>query len=189
MPKTPPPNRRRQLPACDVSRLLHEDSPLRHFILVLSLLLVHPWTLASIDAVAADADRLDGIFPKSTLTIATPDARVHRFNVWVAGDDRHRQLGLMFVKDLGEDAGMLFIYPQSQPISMWMKNTVLSLDMLFVAADGRIANVVESTTPQSEKIIESKGPVLGVIELKAGTAKRLHIQAGARVEHPAFKSQ
>lgn len=152
--------------------------------LLLSFCLVHAWTLSV--AAESDAQRLDGIFPKSTLTIATPDARLHPFNVWVAADDAHRQLGLMHVKEMSDDAGMLFVYPQTQPIAMWMKNTILALDMLFVAADGRIANVVENTTPQSLKTIESKGPVLGVIELKAGTAKRLHITAGARVAHPAF---
>lgn len=154
----------------------------------MSLLLVHSWTIAASDDATTDARRLDGIFPKSTLTIATPDARVHPFNVWVAEDDAHRQLGLMYVKDMADDAGMLFVYPKTQQISMWMKNTVLSLDMLFVTADGRIANVVENTTPQSVKVIDSKGPVLGVIELKAGTAAKLHIRAGAIVSHPAFGS-
>lgn len=111
---------------------------------------------------------------------------MHTFNIWVADDDTHRQLGLMYVKEMADDAGMLFIYPKAQPISMWMKNTVLSLDMLFVAADGRIANVVENTTPQSTKIIDSRGAVVGVIELKAGMAAKLHIRAGAIVSHPAF---
>jgi len=144
--------------------------------------------VAAADDAAADAHRLDGLFPKSTLTIATPDARVHPFTIWVAEDDTHRQLGLMYVKEMADDAGMLFVYPKAQPISMWMKNTVLSLDMLFVAADGRIVNVVENTTPQSTKIIDSKGAVVGVIELKAGTAAKLHIRAGAIVSHPAFGS-
>lgn len=144
--------------------------------------------MAAADDAAADAHRLDGLFPKSTLTIATPDARVHPFTIWVAEDDTHRQLGLMYVKEMADDAGMLFVYPKAQPISMWMKNTVLSLDMLFVAADGRIVNVVENTTPQSTKIIDSKGAVVGVIELKAGTAAKLHIRAGAIVSHPAFGS-
>jgi uncharacterized membrane protein (UPF0127 family) len=142
--------------------------------------------VAAADDAAADAHRLDGLFPKSTLTVATPDARVHPFTIWVADDDTHRQLGLMYVKEMADDAGMLFIYPKAQPISMWMKNTVLSLDMLFVRADGHIANVVENTTPQSTKIIDSKGDVVGVIELKAGTAAKLHIRAGAIVSHPAF---
>lgn len=157
----------------------------------MSLLLVHPWGYAAAADPAlqnGDARRLDGLFPKSTLTIATPDARLHPFDVWVASDDAHRQLGLMHVSDMKDDAGMLFVYPKSQPIAMWMKNTILSLDMLFVAADGRVVNIAENTTPQSLAEIKSAGPVLGVIELKAGTAKRLHITAGARVTHPAFGS-
>lgn len=112
---------------------------------------------------------------------------MHTFNVWVADDDAHRELGLMHVKEMSDDAGMLFVYPRAQLIAMWMKNTLLSLDMLFVAPDGRIANVVENTTPQSLAEIKSKGSVLGVIELKAGTAAKLHIGAGAVVSHPAFK--
>ena len=156
---------------------------MRQLLVFLSLCLVLPCAFAADNA---DARRLDGIFPKAKLTIATPDARLHAFNVWVADDEPHRQLGLMHVNELADDAGMLFIFPGAQPIAMWMKNTILSLDMVFVSAEGVVVNVAESTTPQSLKTIESKGPVLGVIELKAGTAKRLHIGTGARVTHPAF---
>jgi uncharacterized protein len=81
---------------------------------------------------------------------------------------------------------MLFIYPAPQPISMWMKNTHIPLDMLFVAADGRVVTVVANTTPMSLKTIESGKAVTAVIELNAGTAARLHIAAGAQVIHPAF---
>lgn len=155
---------------------------MRQIIFILGLL----WALATPAGDNADARRLDGLFGRSTLTVATPDAKLHPFKVWVADNDQRRALGFMFVKELDDDAGMLFIFPQPQPISMWMKNTVLPLDMLFVAADGRIANVIENTVPQSLQTLNSNGIVLGVIELKAGTARRLHIAAGARVEHPAF---
>lgn len=137
----------------------------------------------------ADSRRLDGIFPRSTLTIATPDARLHTFKVWVADNDSRRSLGLMHVKELAADAGMLFIYPQPRQIAMWMKNTYLPLDMLFVAADGRVANVIANTVPHSLQTIESRAQVLGVIELKAGTAARLHIGAGARLQSPVFPAQ
>lgn len=138
---------------------------------------------------STDAAELDRIFRRSTLQIATPDARLHSFKIWIADDEQRRARGLMFVKHLGAEDGMLFVYPQPQPISMWMKNTYVSLDMLFVAADGKVVRVVEHTEPMSEKTIQSGGMVLGVIELPAGTAARLKIAQGARVLHSAFSDQ
>jgi uncharacterized protein len=137
----------------------------------------------------ADGAQLDRVFRRSTLQIATPDARLHTFKIWIADDNERRARGLMFVKELAQDEGMLFVYEQPQPIGMWMKNTFISLDMLFVAADGRVLNVAEKTEPHSLKTIESKGDAIGVIELKAGTAAKLHIAKGARVMHAAFKTQ
>ena len=125
-------------------------------------------------------------FPQGTLQIATPDARLHPFKIWLAHDDLHRSQGLMFVKDLSPDTGMLFLYPAPQPISMWMKNTLIPLDMLFIRADGRVAKVVANTKPLSLDIIESKDNVVAVLELKGGTAAVLNIGKGALVMHPAF---
>jgi uncharacterized protein len=133
-----------------------------------------------------DGVQLDRIFRRSTLQIATPDARLHTFKVWIADDNERRARGLMFVKELADDEGMLFVYEQPQPIGMWMKNTFISLDMVFVAADGKVINVAEKTEPHSLKTIESSGDAVGVIELKAGTAAKLHIAKGARVMHAAF---
>jgi uncharacterized membrane protein (UPF0127 family) len=129
---------------------------------------------------------LDQLFPKSELKIATPDARLHRFQVWIAEDEPHRERGLMFVKSMPEDAGMLFAYPSPRPVSMWMKNTVLPLDMLFVNTDGKVEKVVENTQPFSLAHIDSEAPIVAVIELNAGTCSRLHIRAGARVLHALF---
>ncbi len=137
-------------------------------------------------AASKDARELDRLFSRSTLQIATPDARLHKIEVWIADNDARRARGLMFVEEMADDAGMLFIYPQPQPLSMWMKNTHLSLDMLFVRADGRVHSVVESTTPMSTDTISSNGIVLAVIELKAGSAARMKIRPGAQVIHPAF---
>lgn len=136
----------------------------------------------------SDATELDRIFQRSTLQIATPDARLHTFKIWIADDEQRRARGLMFVKHLAAEDGMLFVYPQPQPISMWMKNTLVPLDMLFVAADGKVARVVENTKPQSLTTIESGSPVLAVVELAAGSAARLKIAAGARVIHPVFSA-
>jgi len=137
-------------------------------------------------AESSDAAQLDQIFSRSSLQIATPDARLHPFRVWIADNDTRRSRGLMFVKQLDDDAGMLFIYPSTRRIAMWMKNTYIPLDMLFVTASGRVARVVENTSPQSLESIESGSDVIAVVELKAGTAKRLHIRTGAQVIHPAF---
>jgi uncharacterized membrane protein (UPF0127 family) len=134
----------------------------------------------------SDSKELDQIFQRSTLQIATPDARLHRFNIWMADDEARRSRGLMFVKHLNAGDGMLFVYPQPQLIAMWMKNTFIPLDMLFVAPDGKVTHVVENTEPQSLKTIESGGAVVGVVELAAGTVARLKIAPGAQVIHPAF---
>jgi uncharacterized membrane protein (UPF0127 family) len=135
---------------------------------------------------ASDSTDLDQLFRRSTLQIATTDARLHRFDIWLADDEARRSRGLMFVKHLNAGDGMLFVYPQPQMIAMWMKNTLIPLDMLFVAPDGKVTRVVENTEPHSLTTIESGGMVLGVVELAAGTAARLKIAPGAQVIHPAF---
>lgn len=143
--------------------------------------------LPGVAGASTDAQKLDRAFSRSTLQIATPDAKLHKIDVWIADNDARRERGLMFVEQLDDDTGMLFIYPQPQSISMWMKNTHLSLDMLFVSADGRVHHVVENTKPMSLDTISSDGTVLAVIELKAGSAARLNIRSGAQVIHPAFR--
>lgn len=132
------------------------------------------------------AEPLDS-FPRSELAIATPDARLHRFKVWIADTNFRREQGLMFVKSLADNEGMLFVYPAPQTISMWMKNTFIPLDMIFIRPNGKVARVVANTKPHSLDIIESKEPVLAVLELKGGTAARLGIRAGVSVRHHAFR--
>lgn len=146
------------------------------------------WLLAftAVADVAADAKKLDAAFPRSELHIATSDAKLHRFDIWVADTDDRRSRGLMFVEHMAPGAGMLFIYANPQHISMWMKNTKIPLDMLFVSPDGKVAKVVANTEPMSLKTIESNKDVNAVIELNGGTAAKLHITAGAQVIHPAF---
>jgi uncharacterized membrane protein (UPF0127 family) len=121
------------------------------------------------------------------LQVATPDARVHRFRIWIADDDARRARGLMFVQHLDDDQGMLFIYPATQEISMWMKNTYIPLDMVFIDSGGKVVHVVANTKPHSLESITSTKPVLAVLELKAGTASRLKIAPGALVMHEAFE--
>jgi uncharacterized protein len=148
------------------------------------------WVLCAARTIAdtaSDAQQLDKAFSRSTLQIATPDAKLHKIDVWIADNDARRARGLMFVENLADDAGMLFIYPEPQPVAIWMKNTPLSLDILFVRADGRVHRIAENATPQSTDTIPSDGIVLAVIELKAGSAARMKIRPGAQVIHPAFK--
>lgn len=134
---------------------------------------------------ASYKDLLEG-FGETTLAIATPDARMHRLHVWVAESPRQRAQGLMWIDDLPPDDGMIFVYGRAQRIAMWMKNTVMPLDMLFIAADGRVAQIVAHTTPYSLDTIASDTDVIAVIELHAGAAERLGIRAGALVLHPYF---
>jgi uncharacterized membrane protein (UPF0127 family) len=95
----------------------------------------------------------------------------------------------MFRRSMAPDRGMLFDFEQVAPVAMWMKNTYLPLDMLFIRADGTVARIAADTEPLSTKVIPSGEPVLAVLELNAGTTARLGIRAGDRVEHGIFKSR
>jgi uncharacterized membrane protein (UPF0127 family) len=138
-------------------------------------------------AVAQTEEALEPLdaFPQSSLEIEL-SAKRHRFEVWVADTSPRRAQGLMYVKTLARMHGMLFLYPEPRVISMWMKNTVIPLDMLFVADDGRVTRIARHTVPLSLDSITSMGPVIAVIELGGGEAERLGIETGARVLHPAF---
>ena len=111
---------------------------------------------------------------------------VHAFSVEVVANDEERQKGLMFRKELPEGKGMLFDFKVDAPVSFWMRNTYVSLDMIFIKADGRILSIAENTTPLSERGVPSGGPVRGVLEVVAGTAKKLGIKPGDRVAHRIF---
>jgi uncharacterized membrane protein (UPF0127 family) len=125
-------------------------------------------------------------FTKSELTIDTASGK-HRFTVELAQTPQQMAQGLMYRRSLPADAGMLFEFRTPQIVSFWMKNTLIPLDMLFIAADGRIVGVHERAVPLSEEPIVSSDPVLAVLELNGGTAARLGIVAGDRVEHAFFK--
>ncbi len=114
---------------------------------------------------------------------------VHVFDVEMAVTPQQRSTGLMHRKELPPGRGMLFDFEGEGPISMWMKNTYVSLDMIFIRADGRIARIAESTTPLSEQTILSGAPVKAVLEVVAGTAKRLGIAPGDRVAHRIFRKR
>ncbi len=125
-------------------------------------------------------------FPRSLLAIRTAGGSVLNFKIWTADTPARREQGLMFQRQLDEHAGMLFLFTPDRPIAMWMKNTYLSLDLLFVGRDGRITYIARQAKPMSEDIIAPPGPVHAVLELNGGAADRFGIREGDRVVHPAF---
>ncbi|SCY80634.1 DUF192 domain-containing protein [Microvirga guangxiensis] len=121
------------------------------------------------------------------LSIVTQSGQRQSFQVEVARNDADRAQGLMYRRSMAPDRGMLFDFGRVEPVSMWMQNTYLSLDMLFVRPDGTIARIAANTEPLSTRTIPSGEPVLAVLELNAGTAAKLGIKPGDRIEHPIFK--
>lgn len=108
----------------------------------------------------------------------------HRFQVWIAADDSSRARGLMFVREMPADHGMLFLFERAQYASFWMRNTWLALDIAFIGADGRVVNIAQGTTPFSEAPIPSAAPVIAALELLAGTAARVGLRAGDTIDLP-----
>lgn len=114
---------------------------------------------------------------------------VQVFSVEMATTDEEKQTGLMYRKELADGKGMLFDFNPEQEVSMWMKNTYVPLDMIFIRADGRILRIAENTEPLSTRIISSGGPARAVLEVVAGTAQKYGIRPGDRVGHPLFGSK
>jgi uncharacterized membrane protein (UPF0127 family) len=113
-------------------------------------------------------------------------AGVQVFSVEEAKTDEERERGLMFRTSLPEGQGMIFDFSPEQNVSMWMKNTLIPLDMIFIRADGRILRIAENTKIQSEEIIPSGGPVRAVVEVIAGTARKYGIAAGDKVSYASL---
>ncbi|MBX3511644.1 MAG: DUF192 domain-containing protein [Hyphomonadaceae bacterium] len=120
-----------------------------------------------------------------TVTIETQNGPV-RFQVEIADTDETRARGLMFRREMAADHGMLFDFNPPEPASFWMRNTHLSLDIIFIGADGRILNIADNTTPYSDAPIPSRGLARAVLEINAGRAAALGIRAGDRVRHRYF---
>ena len=133
-------------------------------------------------ALAQEPARIEQVTVVSTREAAT-------FEAEVADTDDLRARGLMFRHKLPEDRAMLFDFGDPRPAAMWMKNTYISLDMLFIRADGSIAAVAENTEPLSLQTISVQEPVKAVLEVAAGTVKRLGIQRDDKVFHPIFKEE
>ncbi|WP_187193689.1 MULTISPECIES: DUF192 domain-containing protein [unclassified Methylobacterium] len=149
------------------------------------LILVAPLSVHQATAQSASPQNAAKTEP---LTIATK-AGPKRFDVEVMRDDAGRSRGLMFRRHMAPEHGMLFDFERAEPVTMWMKNTYLPLDMLFIRPDGTVSRIAADTEPLSTAIIPSGSPVSAVLELNAGTAAKLGIQAGDRIEHPLFKGR
>lgn len=126
------------------------------------------------------------ILPKEKLVILTRGGKRHEFDVELATTPDQQMTGLMFRKTVPPDSGMLFVWPSVQDSRMWMRNTLVPLDMVFINADGTIRRIAENTVPQSLRIIESGGPVAATLELAGGTTARLGITVGDKVLAPQF---
>ena len=143
------------------------------------LALVVP-TMAS-PAAAAEGVRPLSSFPRERIAVETRSARRHLFEAWRADTYQTRAQGLMFVPELGTDQAMIFVYDPAQQVGMWMMNTLIPLDMLFVDEGGCIVKVHERAVPGSRDTISSGAPVVLVVELAGGTTAKLGIAAGDRV--------
>ena len=117
-------------------------------------------------------------FPQATLSVRKASGRPVRFHVWIADTPSREQQGLMFVRELDAHAGMLFRFPYPQRIPMWMKNTFIPLDMLFLNAQGRIDYIAAKTQPQSLDLIQPPQPEIAVVEIGGGAAERFGIHVG-----------
>jgi uncharacterized membrane protein (UPF0127 family) len=127
-------------------------------------------------------------FPQSLLAIRTTTGRVINFKIWTADNSSRKEQGLMYVREMDDHAGMLFVFPADENITMWMKNTVLSLDLLFIGTTGRIDYIAARAVPFSLDIIAAPQPEHAVLELKGGICDQLGIKVGDRIVHPSFKS-
>ncbi len=128
------------------------------------------------------------ISPLEPLTVTTASG-VHRFQVEIADDETERRDGLMWRESLAPDRGMLFDFKTEAPRAFWMKNTLIPLDIIYVAADGTVVSIAAMAMPKSEESLPSHGDALGVLEIAGGRAGELGIQPGDKVSHRIFKGE
>lgn len=126
-------------------------------------------------------------FPKGELSIKTAD-NYYDFDIELALDDSHRQYGLMFRTELPEMNGMLFVYDRRRELSMWMRNTFIPLDILFIDDEGKIMNIAENCQPRSLSLIRSEGRAKAVLEVNGGLTEKLGIKVGDVIIHETFEN-
>ena len=121
-----------------------------------------------------------------SLEIVTSTGR-HAFQIEIANNDATREHGLMDRRYMAPDHGMLFEFDREAPVSFWMKNTYIPLDMIFIAPSGVVTHIAANAEPLSERVIPSGGPCVAVLELNGGTAASIGLNVGDKVRHPFFK--
>ncbi len=131
-------------------------------------------------------DRPQPRLREEPLAIIARDGTRHEFRVEMASRPEDQTVGMMFRTSMEPNEGMLFDWGQPRESAMWMRNTLIPLDMVFITADGRVHRIHERAVPQSLATIESRGPVRATLELQGGTAERLNLRVGDRVEHRIF---
>ncbi len=153
----------------------------RRYLLVLAALL--PFVA---HAQLVDATGPQPALPKEKLTIVTRDGGKHDFTVEMALKSAQQTVGEMFRTSVPDDSGMLFDWGMSRESQMWMKNTLVPLDMVFIKSDGTIGAIAENTVPQSLAVIDSHGPVRATLELQGGITAKLGIRVGDHVQQRIF---
>jgi uncharacterized membrane protein (UPF0127 family) len=124
--------------------------------------------------------------PKENLVIVGHGGPEHAFEIEMALTEHQQEVGDMFRTSIPEGTGMLFDWSYPRPSQMWMKNTLVSLDMIFINADGTIRTIAEKTTPRSLAVIDSHGPVRATLEVLGGTTAKLGIKVGDTVKQRIF---
>jgi uncharacterized protein len=145
--------------------------------------------LASLALVAACAST-PALFPslQQAKLQANTAQGTHDFSVWIAADDKSRERGLMFVRELPPNRGMLFLFEFPQEVAFWMKDTVLSLDLIFIDPAGKVLNIAANAKPYSLDPIESQGRAIAVLEVVAGTARTIGLKAGDTITLPSLQT-
>ena len=170
-------------PFCDQAPIAGPASLARGVLAFLGLCASLVFLCASPAALAMDAPPRQGNLERLEIVTASG---THEFSVEVMRGGPQRERGLMFRRFLPQERGMLFDFATEKPVTMWMKNTYLPLDMIFIGRSGKVVGLAENTEPLSEKIIPSGVPAYGVLEVNAGTAARIGLRIGDSVRHPLF---
>jgi len=160
---------------------------MRFWTALLGFLLLVPGLVPGLAPDLASA-QTNPVGPLQPLEIVTKSG-VRSFQVELAATDEALSRGLMYRRELPEGRGMLFDFKEDRPVGMWMKNTYISLDMLFIRSDGTIVKIAERTKPHSLENIVSGPPVRGVLEIVGGSAAKFGIRTGDKVVHPMFRSR
>lgn len=128
----------------------------------------------------------EGLAAETGTLVLETDSGSHRLTIELARTPQEQRLGLMYRRSLPADGGMLFLYDRPQPVTMWMRNTLIPLDMVFIGADARVHRIENHTEPFSTEIISSEGEVQAVLELNAGKASAIGLKTGDKVKYPGL---